>query len=161
LRAKASVAGLRRAAAEYIRQHADDFLPFLLDTDDGTGGDILGRYTAKVEGSSEWGGQIELRVRSFLHPFRLHLLCVISDCIASPVSALQALSQALRVPITVYAADGADLTMGEEFGRAHDDPLRLSFHRHYYALGEHYNSVVPLPTSQLSSTASATNTSRK
>jgi len=24
-----------------------------------------------------------------------------------------------------------------------ETPLRLSFHKHYYAMGEHYNSVVP------------------
>jgi hypothetical protein len=72
----------------------------------------------------------------------------------------------LQVPIVVHSADAPELKMGEEFER---DPLQLTyvaadpllfvcslslvhappyattigrFHRHYYALGEHYNSVV-------------------
>lgn len=71
------------------------------------------------------------------------------------------------MPIVVHSADAPELKMGEEFQR---DPLQLTyvefrpiippptfrlahsvwcavppvvhrFHRHYYALGEHYNSV--------------------
>ena len=30
-------------------------------------------------------------------------------------------------------------------GRAGGEELRLAFHRHYYSLGEHYNSVVSAP----------------
>jgi OTU domain-containing protein 6 len=74
---------------------------------------------------------------------------------------LRALSATLGVPIVVYQAGAPPLEFtpaGEERrnpaadGRrgGEDDwrlppgdvKLRLSFHRHYYALGEHYNSVV-------------------
>ena len=69
---------------------------------------------------------------------------------------VRALSEGLKCPIVVFSAEGAPLTMGAEFavgdgveGEQDDDDkgwdkkkaLLLSFHRHYYALGEHYNSV--------------------
>lgn len=51
---------------------------------------------------------------------------------------LRALAHLLERPILVHQEGGAPLEMGSEFrGR----PLHLSFHRRYYALGEHYNSV--------------------
>ena len=71
---------------------------------------------------------------------------------------VRALSEGLKCPIVVFSAEGAPLTMGAEYavangveGEQDDDDkcwdkkkaLLLSFHRHYYALGEHYNSVTP------------------
>jgi len=74
----------------------------------------LENYCDQVRRAGVWGGQIELR----------------------------ALAQSLQVSIVVHSADAPELCMGEGFeGR---NPLRLSFHRHYYTLGEHYNSVVPI-----------------
>jgi OTU domain-containing protein 6 len=85
-------------------------------------------YVNKVRSTSTWGGQLELR----------------------------ALSEGLKRPIVVFSAEGPPLTMGAEYapagtqGGSCDDygwdvnkTLLLSFHRHYYALGEHYNSVIP------------------
>ena len=51
---------------------------------------------------------------------------------------LRALATALRRPVVVYSADAAPLRMGEE---EDGEDILLSYHRHYYALGEHYNSV--------------------
>eukprot|EP00591_Stephanopyxis_turris_P005165 CAMPEP_0195520178 /NCGR_PEP_ID=MMETSP0794_2-20130614/16337_1 /TAXON_ID=515487 /ORGANISM="Stephanopyxis turris, Strain CCMP 815" /LENGTH=299 /DNA_ID=CAMNT_0040649475 /DNA_START=52 /DNA_END=951 /DNA_ORIENTATION=+ len=71
-------------------------------------------YVEEVRSSANWGGQLELR----------------------------ALARALRRPIVVYSAEATPLTMAE--ADADDEaPIQVSFHRHYYALGEHYNSVVP------------------
>ncbi|KAL3809685.1 hypothetical protein ACHAXA_004236 [Cyclostephanos tholiformis] len=85
-------------------------------------------YVNNVRSTSTWGGQLELR----------------------------ALSEGLKCPIVVFSAEGPPLTMGAEYASAatqesSGDDLRwdvnksllLSFHRHYYALGEHYNSVIP------------------
>jgi len=55
---------------------------------------------------------------------------------------LRALSQVLQTPIVVHSAESPDVEMGEHFSNA---SLRVSFHRHYFALGEHYNAVVDLP----------------
>eukprot|EP01119_Soliformovum_irregulare_P007591 TRINITY_DN20031_c0_g1_i1.p1 TRINITY_DN20031_c0_g1~~TRINITY_DN20031_c0_g1_i1.p1 ORF type:complete len:335 (+),score=73.41 TRINITY_DN20031_c0_g1_i1:69-1073(+) len=51
---------------------------------------------------------------------------------------MKAMSRILQKPIQVYGVDTA-LTMGEEYS---GEPLRLSFHRHMYSLGAHYNSVI-------------------
>mmetsp|Transcript_12046 Transcript_12046/g.22410 ORF Transcript_12046/g.22410 Transcript_12046/m.22410 type:complete len:339 (+) Transcript_12046:108-1124(+) len=84
-------------------------------------------YVTNVRSTSTWGGQLELR----------------------------ALSEGLKCPIVVFSAEGSPLTMGAEYapsaekdgGDGNDwdkkKALLLSFHRHYYALGEHYNSVIP------------------
>ena len=88
-------------------------------------------YVHNVRSTSVWGGQLELR----------------------------ALSEGLKRPIVVFSAEGPPLIMGAEYLAStriqessvdNDDDdwdvnsaLLLSFHRHYYALGEHYNSVIP------------------
>ncbi|CAE7234287.1 Otud6b [Symbiodinium natans] len=76
-------------------------------------GEDFDGYCHRVESSADWGGELELR----------------------------ALADKLKVRIHVFQA-GADkpLVLGDSPPAG---PLRVSFHRHYYALGEHYNSVVP------------------
>ena len=75
-------------------------------------------YIECVRSSAQWGGQLEVR----------------------------ALASALKRQIIVYAVEySAPVIMGEEF--VDKVPIRLSFHRHYYALGEHYNSVVAVEES--------------
>jgi OTU domain-containing protein 6 len=53
---------------------------------------------------------------------------------------LLALARALQRPIVVYSRDAAPLRMGESDG----EELVVTYHRDYYALGEHYNSTEPL-----------------
>ena len=53
---------------------------------------------------------------------------------------LLALARALQRPIVVYSRDSAPLRMGESDG----EELVVTYHRDYYALGEHYNSTEPL-----------------
>lgn len=83
------------------------------------------QYVDRVRSSSEWGGHLELR----------------------------ALSEGLKRPILVYSASQPKLVLGEDYydNVDHDDavaggehaPILLSYHLHYYTLGEHYNQVVP------------------
>uniref|UniRef100_A0A1A9WGJ7 ubiquitinyl hydrolase 1 n=1 Tax=Glossina brevipalpis TaxID=37001 RepID=A0A1A9WGJ7_9MUSC len=54
---------------------------------------------------------------------------------------LKALSSVLKVPIEIIQADGSPTIQGDEFA---GDPLVITFHRHMYSLGEHYNSTTPL-----------------
>jgi len=103
---------LRRVAANYMRRHSADFMPFLSVAEGKAPEETFAAHCSSVETTAVWGGQLELR----------------------------ALAQALRRPIVVYSADAPVLRMGEAF---EGQPLRVTFHRHYYALGEHYNSVVP------------------
>jgi len=51
---------------------------------------------------------------------------------------LQALSIVLQRPIEVVQAEGPTMVVGEQFTK---QPLVLTYHRHAYGLGEHYNSA--------------------
>ncbi|KAF0696738.1 Aste57867_12540 [Aphanomyces stellatus] len=107
---------LRKKTADYLRSHDEDFLPFVeINYEyDLPPSEQYKHYCNRVEESSDWGGQIELR----------------------------ALAQALQREIIVYSSSNV-ITMGEEFQCNGRSPLRLSYHLHYYSLGAHYNSVVP------------------
>jgi len=76
-------------------------------------GEDFAGYCSRVERSADWGGELELR----------------------------ALADELHARILVYRADSpAPLELGED--RRGGEPLRVTYHRHWYALGEHYNSAV-------------------
>ena len=69
-------------------------------------------YCARVESTADWGGHAELL----------------------------ALVHVLSKPIYVHSMDAPVLVMGEEYvGSAL--PLQVTYHKHQYALGEHYNST--------------------
>jgi len=69
-------------------------------------------YCEKMATTPKWGGQVEIT----------------------------ALSRALRKPIEVIQAEGPIVQVGtDEF--QDQKPIVLTYHRHYYGLGEHYNSV--------------------
>jgi len=70
------------------------------------------QYVDRVRNSAEWGGHLELRV----------------------------LGMALDRPVEVYSVpSGREPLVIHE---SDNEPIRLSYHLHYYALGEHYNQVV-------------------
>jgi OTU domain-containing protein 6 len=71
-------------------------------------------YCTKMELTPAWGGQLEL----------------------------QAISRSLECELWVHSADAPIVKMGQEFANQQKPPLQVSFHKHYFALGEHYNSVV-------------------
>lgn len=104
---------LRILAAEYIKSNANEFAPFLGFSPEDAEFD---NYCDRVASDTlaEWGGQLEIR----------------------------ALSERLEKPIFVYSATSPILKTGEEF-ESKATPLRISFHQHLYALGEHYNSLIP------------------
>ena len=66
--------------------------------------------------SSQWGGQVEIT----------------------------ALSKALKRPIEVVQAEGPLVQVGHDEFQDKSATIVLTYHRHYYGLGEHYNSVKPL-----------------
>jgi len=111
---------LRGLAARYMRVHPGDFAPFLDLSGHVRDGDqgmepAFERYCDRVEGSADWGGHTELL----------------------------ALSNVLHLPIRVHSAEAPPVLVGEDFGEP-DTALQLTYHRHFYALGEHYNSTRPL-----------------
>ncbi|KAJ1956539.1 OTU protein [Linderina pennispora] len=106
-------ADMRERAAQYMRSHRDDFLPFMARDD----GDMFSEmdfeeYCDKIEKTAEWGGQQEIT----------------------------ALAHALEVPVHVYQMGAPVLKIGDELYQP-KSPVTLSYHRHAYGLGEHYNSL--------------------
>ena len=99
--------------ADTLLKKEEEFAPFC--EYDEKAPDFAG-YVDRVRNSSEWGGHLELR----------------------------ALSLALQKHIIVYSVQSREPLhiQPEDMTTEDTDPIRLSFHLHYYALGEHYNRVV-------------------
>eukprot|EP00962_Isochrysis_galbana_P043395 scaffold16504_cov105-Isochrysis_galbana.AAC.5 len=56
---------------------------------------------------------------------------------------ITAIAHATRRAVVVFSADAPELLTGAEY-EANGPRLKLAYHRHYYGLGEHYNSLVPI-----------------
>lgn len=109
-----SVEGLRNAAADYLSVHKAKFAPFIETV--GNDDEKFNQYCEGLRNTAVWGGQVELEV----------------------------LAKVLNVIIEVYAADLPVVRMGaDDVTECQIPVLRLSFHRQYLGLGEHYNSVAP------------------
>ena len=111
---------LRALCASKLRACPEDFIPFLdlesLPGDEGDASAAFERYCMRVESSADWGGHPELL----------------------------ALARGLGISLRVHSAEAPNpLVVGwEEFGTSGGPPLELTYHRHFYALGEHYNSTI-------------------
>ncbi|XP_059656793.1 OVARIAN TUMOR DOMAIN-containing deubiquitinating enzyme 5 [Cornus florida] len=117
---------LREMVAAHMRKHASDFIPFFL-SENATDGDSehsvaerFENYCREVESTAAWGGQLELG----------------------------ALTHCLKKHIMIFSGSFPDVEMGKEYksdnGTGSSNPsIMLSYHRHAFGLGEHYNSVVP------------------
>ncbi|TXT06030.1 hypothetical protein VHUM_03503 [Vanrija humicola] len=129
---------VRRVAAAYLRQHQDDFLPFLpsVDGEDMPGAtddglmtpEMYGEYCHRVESTAEWGGEPEIQALSRSFNIPIHVI--------------------QRGPPTVVSHGGENDTFGgattpEESATAGARVVRISYHRRMYGLGEHYNSLRP------------------
>ncbi|KAJ9187730.1 hypothetical protein P3X46_003153 [Hevea brasiliensis] len=116
---------LRKMVASYMMEHASEFVPFFL-SENITEGDLnnsladrFENYCKDVESTSVWGGQLELG----------------------------ALTHCLRRPILIYSGSFPDVEMGKEYKTnggtdSSNGSILLSYHKHAFGLGEHYNSVV-------------------
>ncbi|XP_062544105.1 deubiquitinase OTUD6B [Armigeres subalbatus] len=110
-------ADLRQMTADYIEDNKDSIIFYMTNPDTG---DILNedefrKYCYQVRNTKAWGGEIEVK----------------------------ALSSGLKCPIEIIQASGTSPVHGEG-----EDPTRklvLTYHRHMYRLGEHYNSTLPAP----------------
>jgi len=110
---------LRQSAVDYMRSHEDEFAPFVLpEAEEGPEGEDASvqfqKYCDVMAGPAVWGGQAEL----------------------------SALAHVVRRTIQVFSVGMPPVTMGEEYA-GNGPALRVSFQRHAYELGEHYNSLVP------------------
>eukprot|EP00918_Siedleckia_nematoides_P043561 GHVU01095260.1.p1 GENE.GHVU01095260.1~~GHVU01095260.1.p1 ORF type:complete len:321 (+),score=54.26 GHVU01095260.1:27-965(+) len=111
-----TVKSLRQQTATFMRSHQDDFLPFLTKASgDPYTAEEYTKYCDDVESTTAWGGQPEI----------------------------QALANVLQCSIEVVQAEMPSIVQGQEFTQPKS--LILSYHRHTYTLGEHYNSVINRP----------------
>ncbi|XP_050460598.1 deubiquitinase OTUD6B [Cataglyphis hispanica] len=108
-----SLDDLRIKTADYLRKNMNDFLPFLSnpDSEDLLTPEEYEKYCNDVAQTSAWGGAVELQV----------------------------LSHILKCPIEVIQATGAPYIIGDEYNNG--KKVTLTYHRHMYELGAHYNSV--------------------
>ena len=125
-----AVAFLRSATANFMRSHINEFLPFLNDMDstsmsstssnnDEDKESYFTSYCNRIEcmQNAEWGGQVELN----------------------------ALASLLQRQIFIYAMNVPILRMGELIEDSNSKPpIRLTYHKHFYTLGEHYNSTMKI-----------------
>ncbi|GMH27773.1 hypothetical protein Nepgr_029616 [Nepenthes gracilis] len=122
---------LREMAADYMRKHSSDFLPFFLSENMVEGesnssfAERFENYCMEVEATAAWGGQLELG----------------------------ALTHCLAKHIMIFSGSFPDVEMGKEYksddggaGSLSSRSIMLSYHKHAFGLGEHYNSVVPIVT---------------
>lgn len=110
-----SFSQIRQKTSQYMLEHRDNFLPFLLSDD----GDLMSKqdfenYCSRIANTKDWGGHLELTA--------------ISELTNKPIKIFQASS---KKPIVIEPAKGSSR-----------EPIVLSFHKHLYHLGEHYNSLI-------------------
>ena len=105
---------LRKIAADYIALHSDEFINFIAEDDD------VGNLDDPKE-----------MLKLYIERVRSTTLAVWGGEIE-----LVAISNALKVKINLYDDSGK-----REIGDF-DKSVNITFHRHYYGLGYHYNSVV-------------------
>lgn len=103
---------LRKMVAKEMRSNPNDYIPFL----ETSNGDLMNEkefddYCNNIENTSCWGGQVELK----------------------------SLVNILQKQIQVFQADAPVINMGEEYSK--NGIIYLTYHRFFYSLGEHYNSV--------------------
>jgi OTU domain-containing protein 6 len=111
-----TVESLRKTAAEYIRANKDELICYMTSakSDDIMSEEEFMEYCRQVDCTKAWGSQVEI----------------------------SALSNSLKVKIEVLQASGSPTISGGDFkNRPH---LIVTYHRHFFGLGEHYNSTKPL-----------------
>ncbi|XP_053698161.1 deubiquitinase OTUD6B [Sabethes cyaneus] len=107
---------LRHLAADYIEDNRDQLICYMSnpESEDVMSEEEFRKYCFQVRYTKSWGGEIEIK----------------------------ALSSSLRCPIEVIQASGPSPVHGEDGDAGRK--LVLTYHRHMYRLGEHYNSTVPM-----------------
>lgn len=115
-RATHSVNELRKVTAEFMMKHKDDFMPFMCNELD----------ESEIVSEEQFDHYCKDVATTKLWGGQLEL---------------RALSNILTCPIKIIQATGPPTLQGESFK---GPELILTYHRHLYRLGEHYNSTMPL-----------------
>ncbi|TRY75768.1 hypothetical protein TCAL_13005 [Tigriopus californicus] len=108
-----SIRELREGATSVLRRNRDDYLPFLIAMD-----------SESVKESD---------------PMEHYCHIMESTSAWGGDMEIRALSDLLETPIEIIQWQGAPIHFGSQFDKA---PLVLTYHRHIYGLGAHYNSTI-------------------
>lgn len=111
-RSVSDVNKLRKLTAQFMLDNRDDFLPFMYNEDEEPFDKNKFDSYCKEVATTKLWGG-QLEIR--------------------------ALSNALRCPIKIIQATGPQTLQGERYDGV---PLIITYHRHLYRLGEHYNSTL-------------------
>lgn len=109
-----SVEKLREITANFMRENKEDFMPFMDNDSEEAMTDKQFEEYCKNIATTKFWGG---------------------------QIELKALSNALKCPIKIIQASGPPTIQGEDFP---GPPLIVTYHRHLYRLGEHYNSTLNL-----------------
>jgi len=124
---------LRKTLASFIRRRGTEFFHFIVGELDPQGtlldaiddpAERVAQYCARLEDGTLWGGQPELQAVALALRCRVFVF-------ADP--------EILPNGMLVMGADDASTDTGAESVTA----LRVSFHKQFFSLGEHYHAVVP------------------
>lgn len=110
-----TVPKLRKLTSEFMLEHKEDFIPFMCNDDS----DLINEAN-----------------------FESYCKDVANTKLWGGQLEIKALSSALKCPIKVIQASGPPTLQGENF---EGQPLIITYHRHLFRLGEHYNSTIPQP----------------
>lgn len=108
-----TVESLRKTAADYIRKNRDELICYMTSAKSDD--------TMSSEEFDEYCNQVEN-----------------TKAWGSQIE-IQALSNSLKAKIEVLQSSGTPTISGTEFKKPH---LIVTYHRHFFGLGEHYNSTV-------------------
>ncbi|PVU95376.1 hypothetical protein BB559_002774 [Furculomyces boomerangus] len=112
-----TVLQMRDFAANYMRKNKDDFMPFMVNESSGEmmTAEEFEEHCDDIANTALWGGQLELT----------------------------ALSNVFQTPIFVYMSTSKEPLVIGDASKSHSKggPFHLSYHKHAYGLGEHYNSL--------------------
>ncbi|KAH6631093.1 hypothetical protein B0J18DRAFT_423105 [Chaetomium sp. MPI-SDFR-AT-0129] len=113
---------VRKAAAEYIDTHKDEYAGFLED------GVQVDEYVARIRDTAEWGGQLELSALANVYGVEIRVV--------------QGQGRVEIVKPTTGEVPGGTPEEGKAGEKGQErKTVWLAYYRHGYGLGEHYNSL--------------------
>ncbi|KAJ3525510.1 hypothetical protein NM688_g8393 [Phlebia brevispora] len=128
---QATYEATRRAAADYMQKHPDDFIPFIPSVDNSENDNALmsleeyERYCATIRDTAAWGGEPEILALSKAYNVPIHVI------------------QGATPHIVVHDPSDSTQSHTQKNDKKSDQVVRISYHRRMYGLGEHYNSLRP------------------
>ena len=143
---------VRQLCADYMRRHRDEFAPFMLSDADLPLTDAEWEtYLRDLvdEQKAVWGGHTEVVAMSKMlrRPIEIYSAEAKMEVGEEFAAAAAASSPAAAASVDAASAAVASLALSSPASPSPSPappsvPLRISFHKHYFGLGNHYNSVV-------------------